>query len=184
MIFISGHRTWLELLPDQRELQGLFTPCLARGCNGRRCRVYRAEKWCTIYFCIPLVKFDQLDVVKCETCGDFFPKEAYLQEISTRHRERPAAPPPPRADSMQRLVAAPPQETPQETVPQETVPLVAATVVMETPTSKQSSTNHIQLLNDHARDSETAVVHVQDSELETGAVDDDESLPAAEMVKL
>lgn len=118
-------KSFVNCESDQSALRGLVTPCLARGCRGRRCRLYRVEKWCTIYFCIPLCRIDRLVVVKCETCGKMFSKAAYLRAIQA-DRQHPvvAVVAASTNDTMERADAT-------EDRPQENIPLVPVAAVVD-----------------------------------------------------
>jgi hypothetical protein len=123
MIFVWGKKMYVYPEIDQGELEGIIAPCLKPNCMGQgRCKLYRVERWCTIYFCIPLCELERTAVVRCERCHTMWSKELYMRDIQTdRQRAMRAA-----------LVAAPAVNeisriaTTTEEGGQEGIPLVAA----------------------------------------------------------
>lgn len=82
MIFVWGKRSFFTLQGDQSAIaEAAFTPCLKRGCRGRKCQLYRHERWCTIYFCIPVMPLQNDVVVKCETCGTMWLQDQYFRMV-------------------------------------------------------------------------------------------------------
>ena len=66
---------------DQSELSGYFAPCLKRDCDGRDCKLYRRELWCTVYFCVPVCPMSDDAVVVCERCQTMWLKDQYFQMV-------------------------------------------------------------------------------------------------------
>jgi hypothetical protein len=135
MIFVWGKKMYVHPERDQGELAGIIAPCLKRGCMGQgRCKIYRVERWCTIYFCIPLCELDRTAVVRCDHCNTMWPKELYMRGIQADRQRamRAASVAAPAVNEIARITTT----TTEEEGDPEVVPMVAAEPVSAEPVSQ------------------------------------------------